>query len=97
MACVMVIDVGTSATKTVIFRDDGCPVSSGVVQYGLSQPHPGWAEQNPTDWWNAVAESIRQAIAGAGELGVRSQDIAAIGLSGQMHGAVCLDAQGQVI
>lgn len=97
MACVMGIDVGTSATKTVIFRDDGSQVSSGIVQYGLSQPHPGWAEQNPRDWWNAVAESIRQAIAGAGELGVRPQDIAAVGLSGQMHGAVCLDVQGQVI
>jgi len=97
MAYVMGIDVGTSATKTAIFQDNGNMVSSSVAKYELSQPCPGWAEQNPEDWWNATVGSIRQAIADAALLGVRPHDIEAIGLSGQMHGAVCLDAAGQVI
>ncbi len=56
--------------------------------------HPGWAEQDPEDWWRAAQEAIRGALAAAPE---PSQPIAAIGLTGQMHGAVMLDDAGKVL
>ena len=54
--------------------------------------HPGWAEQAPEDWWRAAQEAIRGALAAAPE---PRQPIAAIGLTGQMHGAVMLDENGR--
>lgn len=92
------IDVGTSGTKTAIFAEDGRLVASATVEYPLCQPHEGWAEQNPEDWWGAVVESIRRALAKAKDAaGVLPDEVAGIGLSGQMHGAVLLDAKGAVI
>ena len=53
------IDVGTSGTKTVLCAGDGTLLSSKTVDYPLSQPQNGWAEQDPEDWWQAVLEGIR--------------------------------------
>ena len=52
------IDLGTSGTKTVLFHQDGTVVASSTVEYPLSQPENGWAEQAPEDWWNAAVQTI---------------------------------------
>jgi xylulokinase len=68
---------------------DGQVVASASAGYPLAQPRPGWSEQDPAGWWRAARE-VLAAVAGAGE-------VAAIGLTGQMHGSVFLDAAGEVI
>ncbi|MCL2508983.1 MAG: xylulokinase [Oscillospiraceae bacterium] len=88
------LDIGTSGTKTVLFDFDGTAAASETVEYPLYQPQNGWAEQNPDDWWNAAVSGVRAVIAKAGCMGA---DIAAVGLSGQMHGLVMLDKNGRVL
>jgi len=88
------IDLGTSGTKTVLFREDGTARSSATREYPMHQPHNGWAEQNPTDWWDAAISTISQVIK---ESGIDAKDIAALGISGQMHGLVMLDEKGEVL
>lgn len=91
MAYLIGIDVGTSGTKTALFDEVAHCVASRTVEYPMYQPQNGWAEQDPADWWNAVAEGIRAVLE---KSGVRAGDIAGVGLSGQMHGLVMLDDQG---
>lgn len=88
------IDVGTSATKTVLFDEKGKIMSSVSWEYPLYQPHNGWAEQKPEDWRDAVLGTLKQV---RDESGVAPEDIKGIGLSGQMHGLVMLDEAGEVI
>jgi xylulokinase len=87
-------DIGTSGTKTVLFSSKGETLASETVEYPLYQPQNGWAEQDPNDWWFAVYTSIKAVIT---KSGVKSEDIKGIGLSGQMHGLVMLDGEGNVI
>lgn len=94
MAYILGVDIGTSGTKTVLFSEDGVPVSSATYEYPLYTPQNGYAEQEPLDWWNAVVNGIKQVI---GESGVASSEIKGIGLSGQMHGLVMLDGDNKVI
>ena len=76
------VDIGTSATKTVLF-DEGCQVIQTASQeYPLVQPQNGWAEQEPLDWYSAVMTTIKRVVR---ESGVAAADIKGIGLSGQMH------------
>jgi len=82
------LDVGTTGLKALAVSQDGEVVGRAEVEYGLSTPKPGWAEQDPEDWWRAT----ETALAG---LGV--DEVAGIGLSGQMHGLVALDADEQVL
>ena len=82
------IDTGTSGTKTVLFDKDGNMIKSKTVEYPMYQPHNGWAEQNPDDWWTAVKETLKY---------VGTENVAGIGLSGQMHGLVMLDDKCNVI
>ncbi len=88
------IDLGTSGTKTVLFSQDGQAVSSATVEYPMSQPQNGWAEQNPADWWNAAVATIQTVIQ---KSGINAEDIAGLGISGQMHGLVMLDEKGEVL
>ncbi len=88
------IDLGTSGTKTVLFREDGTAVCSSTREYPMYQPNNGWAEQDPADWWDAAVGTIGQVIR---ESGVDAGDIAALGISGQMHGLVMLDEKGGVL
>jgi xylulokinase len=88
------IDVGTSGTKTLAMREDGAILASATAEYPLSNPHPGWSEQNPEDWWQATIQSVGQVVARGG---FQPADVAGIGLSGQMHGSVFLDKQHEVI
>ena len=82
------LDVGTTGVKALAVAPDGEVVASAERSYGLSQPHPGWSEQDPADWWSASEE----AIAALGD-----HEIAGIGLSGQMHGLVALDETERVL
>ncbi len=94
MAFLLGIDIGTSGTKTVLFDERGNTIASATEEYPLYQPNVGWAEQDPEDWWKATYMSIRAVIS---KSGVNPQDIKGIGLSGQMHGAVLLDAENRVL
>jgi xylulokinase len=88
------VDIGTSGTKTVLFDTTGVVIASATVEYPMYQPQNGWAEQDPADWWNASASTIKTVIA---ESGVNPADIKGVGLSGQMHGLVMLDGDGNVL
>ena len=90
----MGIDLGTSSAKTVIIDPDGRLLSRAAQEYGIHTPRPGWAEQDPATWLQAAQETMRAAL---GEADVSPGQIAAIGLSGQMHGTLCLDAQGRAL
>lgn len=94
MEHVLGIDTSTTATKAVVIDQAGRTVAEGVSEYGYDVPRPGWTEQDPASWWTATVAAIRSALATAG---LRGQDIAAVGLTGQMHGLVLLDAKREVI
>jgi len=86
------VDVGTSGTKSIIADERGRVVASSTKSYPLYTPRPGWAEQNPADWWQAVKDSLNEIIPA-----VDKNDIAGISFSGQMHGLVALDKDMNVI
>ncbi len=94
MKTILGIDIGTSGTKTILVDDQGRVIAAKTIEYPMETPKPGWTQQNPQDWWAASVESIRAVLAKAN---VPAQDIAAIGLSGQMHGMVALDEHDQVV
>lgn len=94
MPYLMGVDVGTSGVKTIIVDAKGKLVARAVSEYPLYCPQPGWSEQEPADWWRGTVESIRAALAAGG---VKPERIAGLGLSGQMHGSVFLDAAHEVI
>lgn len=94
MSYILGIDIGTSGTKTVLFSENGSPVSSATFEYPLYTPQNGYAEQEPTDWWNASVNGIKSVL---DESGIPASEIKGIGLSGQMHGLVMLDSDNKVI
>lgn len=94
MAYVLGVDIGTSGTKTVLFDQAGAVIASASEEYPLYQPQNGYAEQDPADWYQATIHTIAQVMKTSG---VAREDVKGIGLSGQMHGLVMLDAQYQVI
>ncbi|BER92557.1 FGGY family carbohydrate kinase [Atrimonas thermophila] len=92
--CVVAIDIGTSSCKTLAIDEHGEVVASSSAEYPVYTPFPGWSEQDPLDWWNAVKSTFREVAAKVKE---QSFSIEGIGLTGQMHGLVLLDAQGKVL
>ncbi len=88
------IDVGTTGSKALLIDPAGEIVASAVTEYPMMTPHPQWAEQNPTDWWQATATSIRRVLSRAN---VGPGEVAGVGLTGQMHGLVMLDDRGHVL
>src|SRR5262245_33558764 len=94
MAFVIGIDASTTATKAVLVDESGAVVGVGAEEYGFETPQPGWAEQDPELWWNGAVTAIRSVLASTGASG---DDVAAVGLTGQMHGAVLLDAADEVL
>src|SRR5579872_4376988 len=94
MSVYLGIDVGTSGTKTLAMRRDGKILASATFEYPLSNPRPGWSEQDPEDWWQATVKSVR-AVLKKGK--IKPADVSGIGLSGQMHGSVFLDSRQNVI
>ncbi len=88
MAKLLGIDVGTSGCKALLVDETGRVLKQASAEYPLSVPQPLWSEQNPEDWWHGVQTCLND---------IDESGIDAIGLSGQMHGAVFLDAQDEVI
>lgn len=86
------VDLGTSATKTVLFDEKGRPAASAAIEYPLYQPRNGWAEQEADDWWNAARDTIRAVLE---KSGVDPKDVRGLGISGQMHGLVLTDGEGR--
>ena len=94
MAYYLGLDIGTSGTKALLITEAGRPVASDTQEYPLYTPRPQWAEQEPEDWWQAVIKASQNVLAKAG---IRGEEIAGIGLSGQMHGSVFLDKDNNVL
>lgn len=89
------IDVGTGGSRAVLIDETGRIVASATVEHEpFASPQTGWAEQHPHDWWRASVEAIRLVLK---DDNVRVEEISAIGLSGQMHGAVLLDEADEVL
>src|SRR5580692_10968347 len=89
------VDVGTGGTRAVLIDRGGRVLASFASEHAaIRSEHIGWAEQEPEDWWRAAREAIRGAMATAELTGA---EIEAVGLTGQMHGCVMLDAEGKVL
>jgi xylulokinase len=85
------IDIGTSGVKAVIIDDSQAVVDQASASLTVSRPRALWSEQDPASWWRATDEAVRKL-----DPRLRS-GIRALGLSGQMHGATCLDANDNII
>lgn len=88
------LDLSTTGAKALLLDDEGNVVGSATTPLSLSAPHALWSEQNPEDWWQAMRRSIARVLAAADH---SSDSVAAIGLTGQMHGLVLLDHEGAVL
>ncbi|MFN8221975.1 MAG: xylulokinase [Gaiellales bacterium] len=83
------LDIGTTGVKGIAVSEDGAVVARAEHGYPLATPRPGWSEQDPALWWEASLRALGDVSRGV--------EVVGIGLSGQMHGLVCLDARGEVI
>lgn len=86
------IDLGTSAVKILLVSRTGEIAATVSKSYAVDYPHPGWSEQNPQVWWDAVVDGVRELVEG-----VDPAEIKGIACGGQMHGLVVLDSAGDVI
>lgn len=92
MAYLLGIDVSTTATKALVIDERGSVIATASDEYEFFTPRPLWAEQNPADWWRACVNVVRAVLQK-----VPAREVAGIGLTGQMHGLVMLDADGEVL
>jgi xylulokinase len=88
------VDVGTTGARAVAVDERGVVVAARSSEYPLLTPRPQWTEQDPAAWWSATVEVLAGASAASREAG---HEVGGIGLTGQMHGSVFLDAVGEVI
>ena len=93
---VLGIDIGTTAVKSMLVGSDGKVLAESEVEHPVSVPRPGWSEQHPEMWWRSTVLAVRRTLQSADSNGNRIE-IAAVGLSGQMHSSVFLDADSEVI
>jgi len=94
-ARVLGIDIGTGGTRALIVGEDGRILASATEEHeAFASPKIGWAEQRPEDWWRATGIAVRKAL---DQSNLRGDQISCVGFSGQMHGAVMLDAAGEVV
>jgi xylulokinase len=92
---VLGIDVGTGGTRALIADANGAVIASATEEHAhFASPLTGWAEQHPDDWWRAAQAAIGKALR---QKSIRGEQIACVGFSGQMHGAVMLDAHDRVV
>src|SRR6266513_121821 len=89
MTALVGLDVGTTGVAAVALAPDGSVLARAERSYPLSTPRAGWSEQDPEDWWVAAESALEEVSSG--------RDVEAIGLSGQMHGLVALDASDRVL
>jgi len=94
MSYVIGIDSSTTATKAQLVDKSGTVVAVASSEYGFETPKPLWAEQSPGLWWTATREALMAVLA---EAGIDGTQVAAVGLTGQMHGLVLLDGKGEVL
>src|SRR5262245_60535598 len=87
MSALLGIDLGTSSVKVVVSTLEGAIQGIGNAEYPILTPRPGYAEQNPEDWWQATVSAVRQALQEAAK-----PEVLGIGFSGQMHGFVPMGA-----
>jgi xylulokinase len=92
MAKLLGIDVSTTGAKALLIDEQGQVIASHNAALSLQQPYPLWSEQNPEEWWQAVCHSIQEVLKAQ-----PNAHIDGIGLTGQMHGLVLLDAHGEVL
>jgi xylulokinase len=88
------IDTSTTGSKALLVDGTGGVLAAAASPHTLQTPRPLWAEQDPEEWWQATCKAIRLALA---DSGIAPEQIAGVGLTGQMHGLVLLDAQGRVL
>ncbi len=88
------IDTSTTSSKALLIDSHGGVVAVASSPHTLQTPKPLWSEQDPLEWWDAVSASIRLVLEKAG---IGGEGIAAVGLTGQMHGLVLLDGSGNVL
>src|ERR671921_2052985 len=87
------IDVGTGGSRALVVDEGGRVVASATVEHEpFASPQTGWAEQDARDWWRASEAAVREVLNAEG---VRAEEIACVGLTGQMHGAVLLDERDE--
>jgi xylulokinase len=88
------IDIGTSGAKCILMDKCGSVLASSTHEYPLYTPRPGWGEQHPLDWWEAVKHGLKDILA---KSGVPGDHVMGVSFSGQMHGLVALDKDNHVI
>jgi xylulokinase len=88
------LDASTTGVKALLIDGHGQVVGASTTEIPLSTPKPLWSEQDPADWWRGTVSSVRRLLS---ETKIAGSQVAAIGLTGQMHGSTFLDAQGQVL
>lgn len=86
------IDIGTSACKVAVFEKSGKVIAQTNKPYKLYYPNPGWVEQNPDEWWNAIVDGIKEILKT-----VSADDIAGIGIDGQSWSAIPVDKDGNCL
>lgn len=88
------IDIGTSACKIAVFEKNGTVIAAGSGDYPVYYPQPGWAEQNPDEWWTAVCETIKTLLE---KNHIDAREIAGVGIDGQSWSAIPIDQEGNVL
>ena len=88
------LDISTTGAKALLIDGAGDVVASATNPVSLSTPQPLWSELDPHAWWDGIVESIRTVLA---EADVEGEAVEAVGLTGQMHGLVLLDEEGEVL
>jgi xylulokinase len=94
MAYFLGIDASTTGIKALLIDEAGNVTGTATTDLSLSTPQPLWSEQDPAEWWQGAVTSIRQVLA---DTGLSGEEVAAIGLTGQMHGLTLLDEAGEVL
>ena len=94
MTCFLGVDSSTTATKALLVNTDGEVLGVASSEYAYETPCPMWTEQHPDLWWQATISSVRQVLS---ETGTDPADVKGVGLTGQMHGLVLLDRDGEVL
>lgn len=88
------IDIGTSACKVAVFERSGKVLALSNQPYSLYYPHPGWVEQNPEEWWDAICDGIQDVLT---RTGIAPEEIAGIGIDGQSWSAIPVDRDGNCL
>src|SRR5205085_6167938 len=91
-ACVVAADLGSSACKTMVVQVDGRVLSAAQQEIHTSYPQPGWAEQDPEDWYRAFCTTVQRAMMQAS---ISASDVAGVGIVGVTHNTVLLGKSGR--